>query len=500
MRIGFVACPEQIPALMTALGARCTALGMAARPAFVADHAIVWVDADAERLTAILGCSPEFDGDRPHWTAPVWQPPMSHGVVGLNTRHPGRPYVRLNPIPPEGTIDAPQKFPDVPGAWSPSEILDSYGVTGPADGTGQTVAIAEWGQQFLQSDLDTFCREFDLPVRDVVVTSLDASGIAAPIQPWSATTAAEATLDVQTVRYAAPGAALHVYQMGTPLAFGAAVAHLYNAVLQADPVPVCLSVSYGLAEDLVHDAEKAAVASLEAQLTAKGCHVVNASGDQGSYAVPMPGALDQMPRVDWPGSCPAGIVVGATSLYRQNGRVVRETAWSNVFGIGATGAGVSVTFAVPPYQRAVMPTGLGGHHGRGIPDLCAVGDPNTPGYLCVGGQWGTVGGTSQSAPIIAGLLARIGQIRADAHLPPLAPTFHERLYAAGATLCRDITIGNNQTYATPGYSAAPGYDLCTGWGVPDYPAWVAHLGTDPAVTAQEEPWIIRELARLRGAL
>ena len=44
--------------------------------------------------------------------------------------------------------------------------------------------------------------------------------------------------------------------------------------------------------------------------------MIKASGDQGSYGVPMPGALDQMPRVDWPASSPAGIAVGATSLYR----------------------------------------------------------------------------------------------------------------------------------------------------------------------------------------
>jgi kumamolisin len=36
----------------------------------------------------------------------------------------------------------------------------------------------------------------------------------------------------------------------------------------------------------------------------------------------------------------------------------------------------------------------------------------------------------------------------------------------GQTGCRDITSGNNDTASIGGYSAGPGYDAVTGWGVP----------------------------------
>jgi tripeptidyl-peptidase I len=59
--------------------------------------------------------------------------------------------------------------------------------------------------------------------------------------------------------------------------------------------------------------------------------------------------------------------------------------------------------------------------------------------------------------------------------PPLGfanPLLYQ-LYASGDNPFRDIVIGNNTSTEypnkcrTPGYGAAPGYDACTGLGVPD---------------------------------
>ena len=54
---------------------------------------------------------------------------------------------------------------------------------------------------------------------------------------------------------------------------------------------------------------------------------------------------------------------------------------------------------------------------------------------------------------------------------------HERMYQmgkAGTPGFRDITVGNISDGVTPGYPALPGYDLATGWGVPNMQTLIAN--------------------------
>ena len=76
----------------------------------------------------------------------------------------------------------------------------------------------------------------------------------------------------------------------------------------------------------------------------------------------------------------------------------------------------------------------------------------------VDGQDQTVGGTSAVAPLWAGLIALLNQSRGRA-----VGFAQPRLYPLlGSAAFRDITSGNNGAY-----SAAPGWDACTGLGSPD---------------------------------
>ena len=102
---------------------------------------------------------------------------------------------------------------------------------------------------------------------------------------------------------------------------------------------------------------------------------------------------------------------------------------------------------------------------RLTPDVAAVADPFTGVQIVFKQQQVVGGGTSQSAPIWAGLTAVMNQYlianggRAIGDLNPL-------LYriAAGAMLpaFRDVTLGGNAVD-----TAGPGYDLVTGLGTPD---------------------------------
>jgi kumamolisin len=94
-----------------------------------------------------------------------------------------------------------------------------------------------------------------------------------------------------------------------------------------------------------------------------------------------------------------------------------------------------------------------------MPDVAGDADPVTGYDVYVDGQASVIGGTSAVAPLWAGLAAcvnsslgkRLGNLPSLVYLQiaTVSGTFH------------DITSGNNGAY-----SAAAGWDACTGWGTP----------------------------------
>src|SRR5207302_11428106 len=119
---------------------------------------------------------------------------------------------------------------------------------------------------------------------------------------------------------------------------------------------------------------------------------------------------------------------------------------------------------------AGVPVLSGGKTGRGVPDVAANADPATGYQVLVDGQSMVIGGTSAVAPLWAALVARLAQ--------SLGKSFglvQTQLYAnakAGQAQpgFRDITSGNNGSY-----DAGPGWDACTGLGVPDGEALIQAL-------------------------
>jgi kumamolisin len=101
-----------------------------------------------------------------------------------------------------------------------------------------------------------------------------------------------------------------------------------------------------------------------------------------------------------------------------------------------------------------------------VPDVAAVGDPFTGVKFVFGQQVRTGGGTSQSAPIWAGLAALIDQMYADSGTPPLGdlnPLLYEVAKASTAPSFHDVYLGGNAV--APG--GRPGYDMVTGLGSPN---------------------------------
>jgi kumamolisin len=208
-----------------------------------------------------------------------------------------------------------------------------------------------------------------------------------------------------------------------------------------------------------------------ADAAALGVTVCVASGDNGSTD----GQSDSAQHVDFPASSPHALACGGTRLEATPPTTITaETVW-NTAGGGSTGGGVSDAFPPPAFQSAAgVPTRAGGGTGRGVPDVAGNADPATGYRILVDGQESVIGGTSAVAPLWAALLCRLAQSAGRRF-----GLVHTQLYGGvkpGTVQpgFRDITTGTNGAY-----SAAGGWDACTGLGSPDGTALLHALTTTP---------------------
>ncbi len=408
------------------------------------------------------------------------------GVFGLDQRRVAR---RVPGIPSyEGTADSAAHE-----ALSPSDLEERYRFPA-GEAEGQTVAIAEFGGAYFAEDLALFCRQQGRPeptVKEVglgvpVLTQQQVLALPSAQREQVLEEAGEVNMDVQIVAGLCPGADIVVYfatwdQKGW--------VDLLNEVVKGVPAgPVALSVSWGLSEDS-SDFSAAARRVIDHRLQAAallGITVCVSAGDDGSGDQ----VDDGQAHVNFPACSPHVLAVGGTQL-----DVDREVVWWQAPGRrsqggGATGGGISRLFAQPSWQtvEVTAPQG-GGPSGRIIPDIAALAGP--PYYqLVLLGKAAPNGGTSAAAPLWAALIAR----SAAALEPPRAPVFlAPLLYGAGpdghplgTSVCRDVTSGDNTS--TPpgwGFSAGPGYDAVSGWGVPDGPPLVGQRTARAGAAAQQ---------------
>ena len=318
-----------------------------------------------------------------------------------------------------------------------------------SDGAGECIAIIELGGGYTTNDLDQFFSGLGLAVPTTVAVSVDGIG-----NTPSATDDAdvEVALDIEVVGAVAPGARMAVYfAPNTDQGFLDAVT---TAVHDTTNQPSIISISWGGPESSWSGQSLTSYDEAFQAAAAMGVTVCVAAGDNGSGDGV---TTDKLAHVDFPASSPNVLACGGTALKGAGGTISSEVVWNA--GTGATGGGISDTFAVPDYQQgAGVPVSAnpGGRVGRGVPDVAGDADPNTGYQIVVNGQGQTVGGTSAVAPLWAGLLARInGQLKTPAGL------VNTRLYRNPGAM-RDITTGNNGAY-----KARPGWDACTGLGSPD---------------------------------
>jgi len=411
--------------------------------------------------TDLAESTPEDDGaDAPRYrqrTGGLSIPAALDGVVtavlGLDDRPQARTLFRYVPSAAVST------------SYTPPQLGTVYSFPEGTDGSGQTIAIIELGGGYVQSDLDTYFAGLGIPTPSVTAVGVDGGSNAPDGNPNGAD--GEVMLDIEVAGALAPKASIVVYfAPNTDAGFLDAV----STAAHADPTPAAISISWGQSEDQWTAQARTAFDQALQDAAALGVTTTVAAGDDGSSDR----VGDGRPHVDFPASSPHALACGGTRLEADTstGAVHSETVWNNGRGGGATGGGVSAVFPLPSWQKGVgVPSGASGTDaggsangpgGRGVPDVSAVADPQTGYRIRVDGQDTVIGGTSAVAPLWAALVTRLVQSTGrplGLAQPALYDSVRTGQVAAGF---RDITVGDNGAFA-----AAPGWDACTGLGVPD---------------------------------
>jgi tripeptidyl-peptidase-1 len=236
-----------------------------------------------------------------------------------------------------------------------------------------------------------------------------------------------------------------------------------------------------------------------------GCREISQGGPHWSFgpfngADPIGSALNKIGCKHmsplFPANSPYIVAVGGISW--QDDDPSRPIAWS--LHEGSTGGGFSDEWPMPAYQKrsveryfaevdgepGVPPQAQYNRSNRAYPDLAAFMD-GVP--LFIGGRLNPsiCGGTSASTPTVAGIFSLLNDHRLNSGLPSLgfvAPrlwTIAERYPGEALT---DVAVASNtSTGCDTYYPAAKGWDPQTGWGYPNWPGLLKHLGSDNDLSA-----------------
>jgi subtilase family serine protease len=401
------------------------------------------------------------------------------GVIGL-ARTETVPLEKPNAPPPYGfrvgkpcsaywgekvATNKPKAFgahqPWAPCGYTPRQVQGAYGVdqviASGIDGTGQTVAVIDaFHAPTMKIDLKKYSDRHGLPAPVLIQRNVaPPKGRHLGKRGWYG----EEALDLEAVHSMAPGATL-LYE-------GAKDNQNVNLLERMIDIvdnhrASIVTNSYGSAGENEGDIDTEE--AVYKQAIAEGIGVYFSSGDCGDELDPdgLCGGLGKR-RADYPASSPNVTAVGGTSLaVGKDDDYLFETGWGTGLSslsrgqrwkpkapglyLYGGGGGTSRIFDEPDYQKGVVPeslSGYWGHENRVVPDVAAVGDPNT-GFLVGETQYFhhqghkydeyRIGGTSLSSPLFAGMMALANQA-AGHDLGFINPALYQ---LAGSDSFRDI--------------------------------------------------------------
>jgi kumamolisin len=410
------------------------------------------------------------------------------GVVGLTSYSHFRPLLRK--LPQNTHANGEGTGPG--SAFSAADLRRAYDIQPQFFKPGtQSLAVFEQGG-FALSDVTTYLTKMKIAAVPIVVRGVD--GYTGVIDDPNVEL--EAVLDIDMQLAVNPAAKkIFVYEDGTD-SFQVALLDSLSA-MATDKAIQSISISYGQDEALQGAVAIAAENTVLTQLAAQGQAVFVSAGDSGAYGDEPP-ALN----VADPASQPLVTSVGGTALYTgAQESYYGEEAWNDLgLGAGATGGGVSSVWAIPSYQTPYGNSVAAGNGGsstyRNVPDVASVANPLTgvAVYSAINGGWVTIGGTSVSAPLWAGMYS-LANAASEGLGEGSLGFANPLLYSLGGNLqffypdfhdILDGTNGNAAIYGSGGFNAGYFYDNVTGWGtfvannlVLDLALFTINTGTNP---------------------
>ena len=340
----------------------------------------------------------------------------------------------LSKVMVNGKGAVPQSTTPPTTALTPAQLQDAYKLAG-TSGAGRTVAIVDaYGYPNLERDLATYRSYFGLPpctTANGCLKVIDQNG-GTSLPRFNAGWAGEQALDVDAVSATCPDCKIVMVQTKTN-----SFANLGQGVTTASKQPgvVAISNSYGGGD--------APDTTYGTYYNHPGIAVTASTGDNGYQGA------------SYPASSAYTTAVGGTTLAKAtNTRGWNETVWNGA------GSGCS-TYNTALAAAASFGTGCAK---RAMADVSAAANPNTGGLAVFyptnskSSTWAQVGGTSESAPIIAAVYALSGNTAGYANAIP---------YAHPGNLF-DVTSGSNGTCPTTQWcNARAGWDGPTGLGTPN---------------------------------
>jgi len=402
------------------------------------------------------------------------------GVHGLDNRPVAKPHFRQ--VRRKGSVASRSQ---TDGSFSVTTLSKLYNFPTGVTGKGQCIAIIELndldrhgkpsGAGYLASDVTAFFKQIKTPKPSIVSVGVDGGGNL----PGKSDSDGEVVLDIEVAGGIAPGSKIAVYfAPNTTNGFIDAVkAAAHDAVRR----PSVISISWGGPEDPGGQVSQQFLDGLNEAIRdagVMGITVCVAAGDDGS--ADMADGWDGKPHADFPASSPFALACGGTKLQASQTGITSEVVWNEGRRDGAGGGGISNVYKQPTYQAiTAMPKSPTGLQGRGLPDLAGNADPITGYQIFLSGKRTTIGGTSAVAPLMAGLFALINE-HLKKKMGKTVGFINPLIYsAAAASSFRDIDQGSNDIEGNLAgkYKAAPGWDACTGLGVPDGSMLMALLGS-----------------------
>ncbi|RKR30206.1 LGFP repeat-containing protein [Arthrobacter oryzae] len=406
--------PKALPSIITVLG--LIVLGLASAPV------------SSAAVPAVTPAVTSQDSGGLHDVCSASQPLQMACTAILNRNVRAQPFTTT--APPQG--------------YGPAELRSAYNVPAVSLAAPRTVAVAvAFDAPTLEADLGVYRAKFGLPActsANGCFQKVNQTGAASPLPAVNTGWAQEASLDVDMVSAACPGCRILVVEANSDLLndLGPSV----NTAVSMGAVAV--SNSYGAAES-------AGLNNFDPYYTHPGVAITVAAGDSGYGA-------------EYPASSPVVTAVGGTSLSRSSlpGRGWAETVWGAAGSTTGAGSGCSTYSTKPAWQKDT------GCANRTVADISAVADPrtglavydSTPDSNTSG--WLVMGGTSASAPFIAGLSALAGALAPTSTSNPASYA-----YALPSAL-NDVTTGATNL-CLPHYlcTGSYGYDGPTGMGTPN---------------------------------